>query len=395
MNFKPLSQVRRRDVSEILALRNEDSQASISAALKLTAEAKSFGLGLRDFLDLAINVRGSEKANEYRSEKGYLSGYEATLAALTLPVVDNFVAGHVLDAASDTFQTYPGTRALFPYVVDDVVKWAYRQPQFETTSSFVAQSRTINGIEMISTVVNDEADDYQNTRVVAELGRFPVRTIRTGETAVRSYKHGGALRISYEFARRARLDMLTPYNARQAREQEMSKVAVATAILINGDGVNPAAGVVNQSTLATGTTNGVLHRGALRQWLVNRAKAGVPVDTVIGNWDAYLQWMDLFAVPTLDKTVSEGDVLARQGFQIGGFPLLQGTVNFALSSTAPANQLVGLSRADTVEELIEAGSNIEESERAITNQSITYTKSMNAGYKLVFGDTRSILNYGA
>jgi hypothetical protein len=56
---------------------------------------------------------------------------------------------------------------------------------------------------------------------------------------------------------------------------------------------------------------------------------------------------------------------------------------------------MGLSRGDTLEELVEAGSNIDESERAIQNQSITYVKSENAGYKLAFGDTRSIYNYGA
>jgi hypothetical protein len=44
---------------------------------------------------------------------------------------------------------------------------------------------------------------------------------------------------------------------------------------------------------------------------------------------------------------------------------------------------------------VEAGSTINESERAILNQSITYVKTLNAGYKLAFGDTRSIFNYGA
>jgi hypothetical protein len=396
MNFKPLSQVRRRDVSEVLALRSDDTQASINAALKLTSEAKSFGLGMRGFLDLALNVAGSEKSAEFRTGTGYLTGYEATLAALNLPVGDNFSAGHVLDAASDTFQTYPGTRSLFPEVVDDVVRWKYRQSQFENTTAFVSQSRTINGIEMTSTAVVDEAEDYQNTRVVAEFGRFPVRTIRTGENAVKFYKHGGGLRISYEFQRRVRLDMLTPYQNRSAREMEMSKVWVATAILLNGDGANGPAPVVAQSSLDSGATAGKLSRKALQKWLVDRAKAGTPVDTVLGGWDAYLQWLDLFALPTAGaQGKTEAEVLAAQGFQIGGVPILQGIVNFALSSAVPANQLIGLSRGDTIEELIEAGSNIDESEKAITNQSITYTKSENAGYKLVFGDTRSVLNFGA
>lgn len=392
--LKPLTQVRRRDVAEILSLTNADQNASVTAGQSLVREAKEFGLGLRPFLDLAMNVRGSVTADQYRDGNGFLSGYEAALVALNLPIADNFTAGHVLDAASDTFQTYPGTRALFPEVIDDVVRYKYRQNIFESASAFVAQSRTINGIEMVSTVVDDAAGDYQNTRIVAELGRFPVKTIKTGETAVKFFKHGGGLRISYEFARRARLDMLTPYNNRALRELEMSKALVATSILINGDGANAAAPVVLQSAFDSGATAGKISYKGLLAWLVARAKAGTPVDTVVGNWDAYLMWLQMFAVPTTTATTTDAAILAASGFQIGGVPLLTGIVNFTLSSGVPAGQLIGLSRGDTMEELIEAGSNIDESERAITNQSITYTKSENSGYKLVFGDTRSIYDFG-
>lgn len=395
MSFKPLSQVRRRDVSEILALRSDDTQAGVQAALKLTSEAKSFGLNMRSFLDLALNVRGSATADQYRTADGFLSGYEAALVALNLPVADNFTSGHVLDAASDTFQTYPGTRALFPEVIDDVVQWRYRQEQLENVAAIVSQSRTINGIEMLTTVVNDEADDYQVTSVVAELGRVPVKTIRTGEQAVKFWKHGGGLRISYEFERRARLDMLTPYNVRMQRETERSKVITATHYLINGDGLNPAATVVTQGSLdATATAGKISYKGLL-QWLVNRAKAGTPVDTVLGNWDAYVQWLMMFAIPTSNHSRTDAENLAAAGFQVGGVPLLNGTVNFALSSGVPASQLIGFSKGDTLEELIEAGSNIDESQRAVQNQSISYIRTQNSGYKLAFPDTRQIYNYGA
>lgn len=391
--FKSLALVPRRKAQTVLTLRAANPNESAMAGQALIREAKEYGLGLREFLDLAIDVRGSDTPEAFQNGNGVLSGYEATLALLNLPVGDNFSAGHVLDAASDTFQTYPGTRALFPAVIDDVVKYKYRQNAFETTEAIVAQSRTVNGVEMISTVVDDVDTDYQNVRAVAEFGRFPVRTIRTGETAVKFWKHGGGLRISYEFARRARLDMLTPYNNRSVREMEMSKTLVATAMLINGDGVSPAAGVVLQSVMdgvAAGTT--IRYKGLL-QWLVNRAKAGVPVDTVVGNWDAYIQWLMMFAIPTSANVRTDAENLAAAGFQAGGVPILTGIVNFALSSGVPAGQLIGLSKADTLEELVEAGSTIDESERAIVNQSITYTKSENAGYKLVFGDTRSIYNY--
>ena len=304
-----------------------------------------------------------------------------------------------LDLASDTFQTFPGTRAVFPEVVDDILRWNYRQDQFETTAALVANSRTINGIELLSTIVDDDSGDYKVAGPVAELSRVKVKTIRTTQQSVTFFKHGWGIRTSYEFQRRARLDMLTPYANRVIRETETSKVGQATLTLINGDGAYPAAPVVTQSSFTGGvigtSTNGTLSYKHVLAWLVARAKAGTPVDTVVGNWDAYIQWLMMFAIPNTANTRGDADNLAAAGFRIGGVPLINGVVNFALSSTMTASQLLGMSKGDSLEELVEAGSTINESERAILNQSITYVKTLNAGYKLAFGDTRSIFNYGA
>lgn len=393
---KPLSQVRRRGVEELKPLIATSSHESAQAGRQLLSEARDFGLNMRDYLDLAINVQGSETANQFRDSDGnHLSGYEATLATLNLPVQDDFSRGIVLEAASDTFQTFPGTRAVFPEVVDDLVKWKYRQEQLENTAALVSQSRTINGVEMITTVVDDKEADYQVVASVAELGRIPVKTIRTGETAVRIYKHGGGIRMSYEFQRRARLDLLTPFQVRMARETERSKVLSATAVLINGDGVNGAAPVVTQSSFDSATVDNKIHYKGLLGWLLARAKAGTPIDTVAGNWDSYLEWLLMFAIPTTNQINTDAELLARTGFQIGGVPILNGSVNFVLSSGVPDGRLVGFSKGDTLEELIEAGSSIEESERAIQNQSITFVKTENSGYKLAFGDTRSVYNWKA
>jgi hypothetical protein len=391
-----LTKIKRRGVETLGVLLTEDEAVSKAEAGKLIREAKNFGLNLRDFLTLAIDASQSEHSERYQDANGFLNGYEATLAFLNLPVRDDFAQGVVLDAASDTFQTYAGTRALFPEVIDDMVRWKYRQSQIESVQPLISQSRTISGNEMISTVVDDKQEDYQTTRAVAELGRVPVRTIRTSQTSVQIFKHGGGLRYSYEFGRRARLDLMTPYFVRMLREAEMSKVSAAVSLLVNGDGVNAAAPVVTQSSLDAGATANKIGRRALIKWLINRAKAGTPVDTVVGNWDAYLEWLELFVMPNAAlQGKTEVEIAQAQGFQLGGVPLLQGIANFAIASDAPVGKLVGLSKGDTMEELIEAGSDIEESERSITNQSVTVTKTTNAGYKMNFGDTRSIFDFSA
>jgi hypothetical protein len=390
----------RKAPEELLAsLRNTDSPtAQADVASRLSGAAKSYGLSLRDYLRLAVDPRKSKMASDYEG----LNGYEASLKYLDLPVRDDFDNGITLDLASDTFEFFPGTRVLFPEVIDDLVRWKYRQDQFERTENIVASSRTITGAQMIMAVVNDTEDDYTIMRPVAEMSNIKVHSIRTSQQIVSMWKIGGGYKTSYEFTRRARLDLLTPYANRINRELERSKVALATSTLINGDGVNPAATVVNQSSFDTSvniaSTAGKLNYQSLLAWLVSRAKLGVPVDTVVGNWDAYIQWLLMFAVPLANggfPDVTAADNMARAGFRMGGVPIMDGTVNFAISSTAPESQLIGITKGETLEELIEAGSLISEADRTPLNQTITYIKSEVSGYRLAYSDTRQVYNYAA
>lgn len=396
MSLKSLTEIKRAAPETLLAKLKVDSpHGSAEAGQALLAVAKQYGLELRDFLRLAIDPMKSERKDDFTG----LNGYEASLLYLGLPFRDDFDNGVVLDLASDTFQTYPGTRAMFPEVIDDLVQWKYRQDQIEKLAPMLAQTRTISGTELLTTLVNDAAADYKMVRPVTELANMPVWSIRTTEQSVKMWKIGGGYRTSYEFTRRARLDIMTPYAARINRELERSKVELATSVLINGDGVQPAAGSVNQSSFNGGpigtSTNGTLSYKHLIAWLVARAKVGTPVDTVVGNWDAYIQWLMLFAIPSVADGPSAARNMAAAGFQIGGVPILSGTVNFVISSAAPANKLIGYSKADTLEELQEAGSMISESERAVLNQAITYVKSEVSGFRIVFPDTRGIFDFGA
>jgi hypothetical protein len=226
-----------------------------------------------------------------------------------------------------------------------------------------------------------------------------VKSIRTTEHSVKIWKHGSGIRTTYEFNRRASLDLLTPYAARVQREKERSKMKAAVGMLINGDAVQAASTVVNQSDYNTAVggsaaVNNIISWRHLFYWLVQRAKAGVPVDTLVGNWDAYYQYAMLFAIKDSSAGDTAAENLARAGVNIGGVPLITAAPKFAVSSDMTSNALLGLSRSDTLEELVEAGSLIDESERSILNQTVTYVRTENTGYRLVYGDTRSTYNYG-
>ena len=390
-----------KSLEDVLAnLKSDDREVSRAAGMNLVACAKDYNLTLADYLRFAIDLNASEAGKKYAEAD--LDGFEASLAYLGLPIKEDFSKKITLAATSETFKTYPGTRAMFPEVVDNILRWGSNQDYLENVAALVGNSRTISGTEMVS-IVADSDDDAEGTFQIAEGSDIPVRTIRTSEIAVKMYKHGSGYQMTYEFDRRASIDIMVPYVNRINRRLELSKVAFATAVLINGDGAkgHGAAPVVNQSAMCTkakvANKPGQIVFEGLLAWLVERAGSGAhaPIDTVVGNYDMYLQWMLMFT-PTL-QNISQAEAMAKHGGPAvtAALPGLFVPIKFALSSSVPAGKLIGMTKGETLEELVEAGSQISESERAVKNQMITYVKTEVTGYHLVFGDTRSIYDINA
>lgn len=383
----------RAPAEEVLAKLTSDNRGeSLQAGRDLVGTAKELGISARDFLRLSVDPRKGEFANTE------LDGYQTALMALNLPVQDNFANGVVLQAAAETFQTFPGVRALFPEVIDDIVHWKYRQTNFESTAGIVSQTRSVAGVEMLTTVIDDSAADaYTQWGSIAEGARIPTRSIRGSQYSVNFFKFGGGYEWTYEFARRASLDIVAPYAQRLENEIARGQVGVVTSLLITGDSVYGAAPVTSAKTLASGIDvtydQGHIQWEVFLKWLVQRAQNGTPVDTVVGNWDMWFEWQRMFAKPSIAQGVPQVEVLRQAGVTTAeANPRLNFNVNFEVSSTAPAQKLIGFSKADTVEELVETGSDIEESQQAIENQKVKYVKTINSGYRLLFGDTRSVLD---
>lgn len=377
---KPVEEV----VGGLLASSNHESAEN---GQKLVRMARDAGLSVRDYLTLAVDVRSGKHAEA--NQAAGLNGYEAALSHLNLPFGNDFEQGVVLQAASDTFATYAGTRAMFPEVLDDMLKQLGRMDQIENTAALISQSRTINGVEMISTVMDDTAAE-DGTFTIAEGGKIPVRAVRTSQNSVRMYKHGSGYEFTYEFNRRASLDIITPFAARVARRLEISKVAAATAVLIDGDGVNLGATPADLATYGADFLGGKTLKDnyrALAKFIMSQWKAGYPIDTIACNFDLYVEMMFMFAQTNIG-TASDIQNLAAAGAPSINLPVMNGAINVVLSSTIPDGFFVAFVKSETLEELVEAGSIIAESERSITTQVVTYVRSENTGYKLSFGDTR-------
>jgi hypothetical protein len=406
-NTASLTELRQQSVSPVeLAskLRNPDGQSKANAEA-LLAKLKphaSNGHRTSDLLACYIDMNKIpvEQQARFTIDGKLMDPVSALFMAMDIPLHENPGQGISLQLAADTFNTFEGSRVLFPLAVDAMLRWNYRQTQFEDVSQIVAQSRTISGNELLTTVVADSEADYTTARPIAETANIPIASIRATESSLKFWKYGFGMRTSYEFSRRVSLNMLVPYAARIQRQIEIGKMTAATGVLINGHPTTSygASPVVTQSSFNTpagsASVNGRLSMPHLLCWLVSRAQAGTPITTIVGNWDAYVAWILTFASPQPSGEVV-GDTMAKMGFRTQGLPILNGIINFVPSSSMPAGRLLGFDQAMTLEEVMEAGSTIEESETAIRNQTVTYVRTETSGFRLVYGDTRSTFNYAA
>lgn len=401
MPLRSKTEIKRVAPSVALAgVLSTEERVSADAGIKLCKEAASFGLNMRDYLRLAIDPRlETDKAVKAQFEMGngkYLNGYEATLAMSGLPVADDFDNGVSLQLAADSFASRKGLRGLMPEVVEDVLRWKHKQDKWANMDGMLANSRTIDGVEMITKVTMDDDSQTLGTFSVPEFGRIPTFTLSAGEHAVKFYKVGSAIKTSYEFERRVTVDILTPYAARVERQKEIDKLRVATAVMTNGDGVHNAAitenlkdpkwgGDWNDKTLKD-------NYKPLVRFLASRAYAGMPIDTIAGNINTYVELLFMFTPQALFK--SEAEHLQAHGFPSVGLTLpILNDVKFKLIPTMPDNKFLAFSEADTLEELHEAGSKISESEKAIQTQTYYYTNTENMGYRLLFDDTRVLVSF--
>lgn len=384
INIKNLNQLTRRPVAEVVAgLAADEESISQNAAHKLLSEARSYGLSVKEYLIAAIEPVKAGNDN--------LNGYEQALMSLNIPVRKNLENGTDLRAASDVFGTRTGTRILFPDVLMDIVKWTTGQDSIVNTASIVAQTRTIQGNSAIMMDLVDPGVDQTSMFQIAEGADIPLRKISTSERSVKMFKVGHGYEFTYEFARRANIDILTPYVSRINRQFEIDKVKYATAILVNGDGVSSA--ITVDAETSYGGTNGALDWKSLFNWLVARAAAGYPIDTLIGNYATYGDFIGLFTPTVNTNNVPQAMEKVGGPTLAPGLSFMNYKINFAISNTVAASNLVGIIKPETIEELNEAGSDIQESDRLITQQKVQFVRTTTVGYNLVTPQARRGFSY--
>lgn len=309
-------------------------------------------------------------------------------------------------SATETYVTSGSLKLLIPVLMDTLVREADNRTLTENVADLIASDRKVGGNELITEIVYDKAtgDAYDSWRV-AEGTKIPVRTLKATNQAVRFYKLGSGIEFTYEASRRISIDRFIPHVNRQKFERTQSEARYAVEVLLQGDGVHPAAPVVDISAFggeATSVTNRQIRNNAeaFLQWLVDAAKNNRPIDTIVVNYDSLF---DLGFMYPVHKELPNGGSVSATGVQnIAGTTIglnvslpsgISLNVKVVVSSQMPAKSILGYRKGETLERLEEIGSNIQEQESTIRTQTVLVVSTVNVGFAIAYGESRSVLSW--
>ena len=157
------------------------------------------------------------------------------------------VSGRGSDCVEKFFQT-SNSAALFPEYVSRAVRQGMERA--DILPNLVATVTDIEGMDYRS-IVSAPTNDEKTLKVVGEGAQIPQTTVRTRENLVKLRKRGRMLVASYEALRFQRLDLFTVTLSQIGAYIARAQLGDAINVLLNGDGNNNAASVINVDTAGT------------------------------------------------------------------------------------------------------------------------------------------------
>lgn len=215
---------------------------------------------------------------------------------------------------------------------------------------------------------------------IAEGADLPTAVIRIGQKAITLWKHGRAIELTYEAARRMRIDLFTKHMSAIINDLAFQNLEEAVDVLKNGDGNNNGAEVLGTTANAGVITPTELSNFLIDYWFKNHFAA----DTIIANKDMFKQINGFF----YDKQLSSG-ASAKLKFNTPQLGVEQ-NVNL-LAVEGDENEIILSNRANSLIRYVENGSNIQENQNFARNQTRLLTMSENSGYAVGVAGSASLI----
>jgi len=280
-----------------------------------------------------------------------------------------------------------------PYVDNAIARWSTQIAPAIPISNLVGLTTPIDGNTYRSTFLTNDATAQRMVRV-GEGGSIPTAKLAETEHTITLYKFGRGLTSTYEVMRRMRIDRIALHIAQMAVQSETDKLAAILYVIVNGDGNSGTAATnYNLTALDTGASAGTL---TLKGWLAFKMKFANPymATTALATEAIALQMMLLNAGSANTPLVT---IQGASGF--GSFNQinngLRDGVGLGWTSEAPASTIVAIDNRFAIERVYEVGSNIQETDRFIQNQTEMITFTEVEGYAVIDPNASKTLTVSA
>lgn len=263
---------------------------------------------------------------------------------------------------------------LFPAWVDSTLHEAMYAS--DLINYLVSESISVDSNIVKSAMLNlMDGKNRNNIKVarVAEGADLPLAKISIGEKAISLWKHGRAIETTYEAVRRMTIPMWNRHMSAIVSDLAHQNVEAAADVIANGDGNNNAA-----TLLADMSTNGITANALIDALWDYNFKTNFNANTIIANKD-------------------DAKTIAKMVYNSQEVPGGSGRLSFNLPQFAPqninviavdelkisgSNAILVFNRENTLNRYTENGSNIQEAQTFIRNQTNLMTFSENSGYAI-------------
>ena len=304
----------------------------------------------------------------------------------------------------------PGSAILFPVLLQKTALWT-KLKAFVDINKIVATTRTITGTSAYSALSIDDSNITGSAATahgrrfrVDQRGNFPAVNIGWSEKTNAVTKHGVQLNWTYEFVRRASIELMQTVVARIMIQDQLELFNEAVSVIINGDGVaNPACTVKTlKKTPAGATPNQIVTNATAageltyETWLkfIGNSRP-YTFDAVFGNLNTLVKFVTM-SRPTMDPAEVITNLLEakNQGTAKLETPLFPNTTLF-LADGMPDDKLLGVDTSFALERVIELGSDLKEVERVIQNQTEAMVISIADNVSKIFNEAAQLLDFSA
>ena len=289
----------------------------------------------------------------------------------------------------------PASRILFPEYLNRVARAAILEDY--DINWIVANIRPVDSGTFRSLYISDTTSQRRKARTT-EGSRFAKTKVDWSELAGTVKKFGIEIDASYEFVRRADIPLIDLVIQRCLLQSRVDDFADAVNVLINGDDhaspANPAP-VDNLTTLDPSATAGTLtYKGYLK--FGNQFRP-YKMNVAIGNIDTILQVI-LCEKPSADPIQLYALLQSKVnllGEQITVINPAWGKVSLVIHEDVPDYKLIGLDKRYALEKVVEIGSDLQETDKLISEQfeKIVISEAMN--FSKLFTDACRVLDINA